>query len=235
MRVKVFLGVTLATTAAGTGVVVSSGSGASPSQKPPSGGQTVESARQAAEDHYLGEHGVKRDDLTQTQVTESGLSIGVANGRDGTRCIAIVAHNSACASPQDISSGRGFAVTSECNRASHTSREDIAGLVPATIAKVELALSDNTTRTATVVNGAYVFENPVAGKSDPYPITLRWVDRSGSVVRADTFPALKDCNGDIPDGARLSPTQRARLQAIRAKVKAAERAAAVRQGLAPNP
>lgn len=228
MRIKVLLGITLVTAAVGVGIVASSGSGASRSQ-------ALASAQQTAEDRYLGEHGVKRDDLTQSHLTKSGLSVGIADGKNGTKCIAIATRNSACVSPQAISSGHGLSISAECNPANKTSLEEIAGLVPTAVAKVELALSDGATRTAAVADGSFVFEGPVTGKTDPYPTTLKWVDRSGSVVHTQTFPALSDCNGDIPDGARLSPSQRARLQAIEDTDKASSRAAAVRQGLAPKP
>lgn len=226
-KMKVFFGLVIGVIAVTTGVVVSSGSGASRSQ-------ALSSSRQTAEDGYLRQHGVSRSDLVQSHVTKAGLPVDVANGTDGTKCIAIATRNSACVSPQAITSGKGVAITAECDHANNTSLQDVAGLVPSNVEKVELALSDGGAKTATVVNGSFVFEGPLPSKSDPYPTTVKWVDGNGSVVHTDTFPALPDCNGDIPDGARISPSQRSALQGANDKVKAAARAAAVRQGLVPK-
>ena len=96
-----------------------------------------------------------------------------------------------CATTAEIAEGHGVSVGDECGSTGKNLME-ITGLAPNGAVSVRLISSDKTSRSASVVSGAFKFDgtNPVAG--GPYPTGLEWVGSDASRVGTAGLPV----NGD---------------------------------------
>jgi len=96
-----------------------------------------------------------------------------------------------CATTAEIAEGHATSVGDECGSTGKNLME-ITGLVPEGVVTVRLISSDRTSRSTSVVSGAFKFDgtNPVAG--GPYPTGVEWVGSDASRVGTAGLPV----NGD---------------------------------------
>jgi hypothetical protein len=96
-----------------------------------------------------------------------------------------------CATTAEIAEGHATSVGDECGSTGKNLME-ITGLAPEGVGSVRLISSDGTSRSTSVVSGAFRFDgtNPVAG--GPYPKGLEWVGSDASRLGTAGLPV----NGD---------------------------------------
>jgi hypothetical protein len=96
-----------------------------------------------------------------------------------------------CATTAEIAEGHATSVGDECGSTGKNLME-ITGLAPERVLNVRLINSDGTSRTTSIVSGAFKFDgtNPVAGR--PYPTGVEWVGSDGGRVGTAGLPV----NGD---------------------------------------
>jgi hypothetical protein len=92
-----------------------------------------------------------------------------------------------CATTAEIAEGHGVSVGDECGSTGKNLME-ITGLAPNGAVSVRLISSDKTSRSASVVSGAFKFDgtNPVVG--GPYPTGLEWVGSDASTLGTAGLP-----------------------------------------------
>jgi len=96
-----------------------------------------------------------------------------------------------CATTAEIAEGHATSVGDECGSTGKNLME-ITGLAPEGVVSVRLISSDGTSRSTSVVSGAFKFDgtNPVAG--GPYPTGVEWLGGDGGRVGSAGLPV----NGD---------------------------------------
>ena len=96
-----------------------------------------------------------------------------------------------CATTAEIAEGHATSVGDECGSTGKNLME-ITGLAPEGVLSVRLISSDGTSRSTSVLSGAFKFDgtNPVAG--GPYPTGVEWVGTDASRVGTAGLPV----NGD---------------------------------------
>ena len=96
-----------------------------------------------------------------------------------------------CATTAEIAEGHGVSITDECVTTGNDLME-ITGLAPEGVLSVRLISSDGTSRSTSVLSGAFKFDgtNPVAG--GPYPTGLEWLGSDASRVGTAGLPVAGD-------------------------------------------
>jgi hypothetical protein len=96
-----------------------------------------------------------------------------------------------CATTAEIAEGHGVSITDECATTGNNLME-ITGLAPEGVLSVRLISSDGTSRSTSVLTGAFKFDgtNPVAGA--PYPTGVEWLGSDAGRVGTAGLPV----NGD---------------------------------------
>jgi hypothetical protein len=96
-----------------------------------------------------------------------------------------------CATAAEIAEGHATSVGDECGSTGKNLME-ITGLAPEGVVSVRLISSDGTSRSTSVVSGAFKFDgtNPVA--DGPYSTGIEWVGSNGSSVGTAGLPVAGD-------------------------------------------
>jgi hypothetical protein len=96
-----------------------------------------------------------------------------------------------CATTAEIAEGHGVSIADECATTGKNLME-ITGLTPEGVLGVRLISSDGTSRSTSVVDGAFKFDgtNPVA--SGPYPMGVEWLGSDASRVGTAGLPVAGD-------------------------------------------
>ncbi len=107
-----------------------------------------------------------------------GDQVAVVRGTGG-RCLIRTrdgspAGESCAADATAASAGEGIAVTDECGTAGDHLME-ITGLAPEGVSQVALRYDDGSSRTTTVVDGAFRFEGTNPAPGEPYPVSVAWL------------------------------------------------------------
>src|ERR1035437_4724943 len=115
-----------------------------------------------------------------------------------------------CATTAEIAEGHAVSVGDECGSTGKNLME-ITGLAPEGVVSVRLISSDGTSRSTSVLSGAFKFDgtNPAAGA--PYPTGLEWLGSNGSGVGRAGLGAAHDA-GPLAEARRLAMREQQPLE-----------------------
>jgi hypothetical protein len=176
----------LAVTGAGTYAAANSGAGAGP------GGRAATVA--PGTQRQLRATGLNASEAQPLFSLANGERVGLASNA-GTKCLVVSLDSrfagETCATTAEIAEGHATSVGDECGSTGKNLME-ITGLAPEAVVSVRLISSDGTSRSTSVVSGAFKFDgtNPEAGGR--YPTGLEWVGNDGGKIGTAGLPV----NGD---------------------------------------
>ena len=176
----------LAVSGAGAYAAASSGPDASPGERAASVAPGPERQLRAS--------GLSASEAKPLFTLANGDSVGLVSNA-ATKCLVRSLGSrfagETCATTAEIAEGHATSVGDECGSTGKNLME-ITGLAPEGVVGVRLISSDGTSRTTSVVGGAFKFDgtNPAAGA--PYPTGLEWLGSNGSGVGRAGLPVQGD-------------------------------------------
>ena len=176
----------LAVSGAGAYAAANSGTGAGPGER----AATVASGPE----RQLRATGLNASDARPLFTLANGESVGLVSNAAAKCLVRSLGSRFAgetCATTAEIAQGHATSVGDECGWTGKNLME-ITGLAPEGVVSVRLISSDGTSRSTSVLSGAFKFDgtNPVAG--GPYPTGLEWVGSDVSRVGTAGLPVAGD-------------------------------------------
>ena len=176
----------LAVTGAGAYAAANSGTGAGPGEQAAAVGPGPERQLRAA--------GLNASQAKPLFSLANGERVGLVSNA-ATKCLVRSLGSrfagETCATTAEIAEGHATSVGDECGSTGKNLME-ITGLAPEGVVSVRLISSDGTSRSTSVLSGAFEFDgtNPVAG--EPYPTGVEWVGSDATRVGAAGLPVAGD-------------------------------------------
>jgi hypothetical protein len=118
--------------------------------------------------------------------TKSGMTLSVAEGADGRRCLIAGDGTDSCKTPAEVDRGWSMDVSNDCSKLDGAM--NVRGMVPARVRTVRLIGGDGTTQDTTVAGGVFNYDMPTPRPGDAgAPVTVAWLDDSGKQVATHDF------------------------------------------------
>lgn len=119
--------------------------------------------------------------------TKSGMTLSVADGADGLRCLIAGDGTDSCKTPAEVAKGYSIEVFNDCSK--QDGAMNIRGMVPSQVRAVRLIGGDGTTQDTNVANGVFNYDMPTPRPGEASaPVTVDWLDASGRQLATHGLP-----------------------------------------------